>query len=371
MRPRVEAIGEQTSLADRKRRAGQRLMIGWTRDAVDDDLQRLVRELRPAAFVLFARNLGEPQQIRELTRELASLAVPADPVLIAVDHEGGRVQRIGEPATQWPPMAALGAIDDLALTADVARAMGRELRALGIDVALGPVADVAVDSANPGESAVGDRAFGGSPEAVARQVAAFVRALQETGVVATAKHFPGLGHATADPHRALPRIEVDPPELERCALPPFGAAVDAGVGLVMAAHAIVCAWDEEAPVTLSSRVVPRVLRGDLGFDGVVVSDDLEMGAMAGIGVEALARRTAAIDVLMVTDTAELQHALFRELVLAQEEDAAGDRVAIDAVARVERLRERFLLGRPAQPGLDAVGAPDHQALAQLVRARGL
>lgn len=140
MRVRVDAVGEATSLADRKRRAGQRLVIGFAGPAVDDDLRRVVREIRPAGFVLFARNVEEPSQVRELNRELASLCDAAYPALLCVDQEGGRVQRLREPATVWPPMRTVGRAE--VHTADLARAVARELRATGFNVDFAPVADV-------------------------------------------------------------------------------------------------------------------------------------------------------------------------------------------------------------------------------------
>ncbi|MEZ4241417.1 MAG: glycoside hydrolase family 3 N-terminal domain-containing protein [Myxococcota bacterium] len=364
MTHRVDAWGEATSLADRKRRAGQRLVVGWPARGVDDDLRRLCAEIRPAGFVLFARNLEEPAQIRELTRELASLAQPHDPALVCVDQEGGRVQRVRE--TVWPPAQQVARAE---LTADVSRAMARELRALGIHLNLAPVADLGVDG---GAAGVGDRAFGDDPAEVARHVEAWVRAHQAEGVIATAKHFPGLGHAGADPHRALPEVPLELPDLRGLALPPFAAAVRAGVGVVMSGHVVCPALDEERPATLSPRVIPALLREELGYDGVVMSDDLEMGAMSRFALAEQVRGAteASVDLLLVTDPAELQAAAFRELVLAQEEDPMQERRAIDAVARIDALRVRFL-GRPRPPvGLEAVGSLDHKVLAEQARARG-
>jgi beta-N-acetylhexosaminidase len=363
-RHRVEARGEATSLADRKRRAGQRLIVGWPHPDVDDDLRRLVAEVRPAGFVLFGRNLVEPAQIRELNRELASLCDPHDPALLAVDQEGGRVQRVRE--TVWPPAAEVARAE---LVEEVARAMGRELRALGFNLDLAPVADLGLDGGGAG---VGDRAFGERPDEVARHVAASVAALQREGVIACVKHFPGLGHAGGDPHRELPAAELELPDLRALALPPFAAAVAAGVGAVMSGHVVVPALDERWPATLSARVIPSLLREELGFDGVVISDDLEMNAMAQFSVGEQVRRAseASVDVLLVTDTAEVQFAAFRELVLAQEEDPMQDRRAIDAVGRVDALRVRFLTRKTPPVGLEVVGALEHRILAERARGRG-
>jgi beta-N-acetylhexosaminidase len=371
---RVDAVGEATSLADRKRRAGQRLMLGFLGPSVTTDLRKLVAEVRPMGFVLFARNLVEPEQARELCRELMSLADPHDPSLIATDHEGGRVVRLPEPAVRWPSMRVLGQAEQESggsgqWAQQVGRAMGQELRALGISLNLGPVADV---EAGSGASGIGDRSFGSDPERVARCVAAYLQGQHEAGVSGCVKHFPGLGSAPADSHKQLPVIERELPELRAKDLRPFQAALAAGALVVMVGHAIYPSWDEDLPATLSPRLVRRVLRQELGFDGVALSDDLEMGALSRWTWEERARQAveADLDVLMSCDDPEAQYALFRELVLAQEEDMSHERRAITSVRRVQELRERTLLRQVPIPPLEALGRLEDRMLAELVRSRG-
>lgn len=369
MGERVTAVGAQTSLWDRKRRAGQRLILGFAGPSVDADLRRIVQAIRPAGFVLFARNVEEPAQVRELNRELVSLCDPSDPPVITVDQEGGRVQRVRAPATVWPPMRDLGRADDPALTAEVSRAMALELRALGFDLNFAPDADV---DSNPDNPVIGDRSFGRDPASVGRHVTAFVRAHQEAGVVACAKHFPGHGDTHLDSHLALPTVELDVPELERRELVPFRAAVSAGVGSVMTAHIVFPAWDEEVPATLSPRIVQGVLRDRLGYDGLVFSDDLEMKAVHGRWpiADAAARMTSAgVDVLLCCKDPVLQLEAYEALVRLQEEDPAADDACVTSVRRLKALRERFFLTRPPQPALDVVGAPAHKALAEQVARR--
>ena len=367
MKVRVDARGDTTSLADRKRRAGQRLMIGFEGPAVSDDLRHLVREIRPAGFVLFARNVVEPAQVRELNRELRSLSDASAPALRCVDQEGGRVQRIGEPATAWPAMRLVGR--ERESVGAVATAMARELRAMEFDLDFAPVADV---DSNPSNPVIGDRSFGDRAADVAVHVRTFVAALQSEGIAACAKHFPGHGDTAQDSHAELPVVEREERDLRDVELPPFAAAVEAGVASVMTAHVLYPAWDEDDPATLSDRIVPMLLRKGLGFDGVVFSDDLEMKAIAGrLAVETQVERAtrATVDVLLACRDPALQHALFLALVHAQEEDAARDHLSTDAVRRVEALRERFLLGRPPAPPLSVVGSMEHRVLADLVRQR--
>lgn len=367
-RERVEAMGEATTLNDHKVWAGQRLVIGFEHPHVNDDLRKLVKELRPAGFVLFARNVQEPEQVRELNRELASLVDPAHPALLCVDQEGGRVQRVRDPATVWPPMKAVGRARDL--TEQLAQAMGKELRAMGFNLDFAPVADVDSNPANP---VIGDRSFGERPEEVGRHVAAFVRGLQSSGVIACAKHFPGHGDTAVDSHLALPLVEREEPDLRRTELPPFRAAVEAGVGTMMSSHVVYPAWDEELPATLSPRILPRLLREELGYDGVVFSDDLEMKAVAGRwSVEEQVRNAtdASIDVMLCCRDPGLQVRVYEELVRAMEEERRWHRASEEATGRVKRLRERFLLGRAPDPDLSVVGTMEHKVLAELARARG-
>lgn len=368
MRPRVTAIGEATSLADRKRRAGQRLLIGFEHPYVDEDLRRLVKEVQPAGFILFARNIEEPAQVRELNRELASLVDPHHPALLGVDQEGGRVQRVRAPATVWPPMrtVANSGVD----VEQVARALGRELRAMGFQLDFAPVADV---DSNPDNPVIGDRSFGRDAEAVARHVVAFGRGLQAEGVIACAKHFPGHGDTHLDSHVALPVVEEELPRLLTRELIPFKAAVRAGIATVMSAHVVFPALDEDLPATLSPVVIPKLLRNRLGFEGVVFSDDMEMKAVHGRWpVEELARRTteATVDVLLCCRDPGLQLDMFQALVHLQEEDAGAEQHCIDAVARVHALRERFFLEPGPQPALDEIGTMAHRILATTAVERG-
>ena len=239
--------------------------------------------------VLFARNVHDPEQVSALT---SSLRAEKPDLLIAVDEEGGDVTRL-EAATgsSFPGNLALGAVDDVELTRRVAAAIGGELAAVGLNLDLAPVADVIVDAENP---IVGVRSFGSNPELVARHVAAFVEGLQSVGVAGCAKHFPGHGETAADSHLELPTAEIDRETLVRRALPPFRAAVEAGVRAVMTAHIRVPAVAEE-PATLSPELI-GLLRSELGFRGLVMTDALEMRAISGTvgiaagGVGALASR---------------------------------------------------------------------------------
>jgi beta-N-acetylhexosaminidase len=262
------------------------LFPGFAGLAVPDWLRPWLAE-GLGGVVLFARNIRDPDQVAALCAELRT---DQPNLLVATDEEGGDVTRL-EAATGsfFPGNLALGAVDDVALTRRVAAAIGGELAAAGIDLDLAPVADVVVDSLNP---IVGVRSFGSDPLLVARHVAAFVEGVQSRGVAACAKHFPGHGETSADSHLELPVADADRVTLLARALPPFHAAVEAGVRAVMTAHIRFPALGGD-PATLSPEVI-GLLRDELGFGGLVVTDALEMRAISGtVGLEEGAVRALA------------------------------------------------------------------------------
>ena len=373
MPERITAVGENTTLADRKRRAGQRLVVGFYGEAVTDDVRALVREIQPAGFILFARNVVEPAQVLELNRELTSLIDVSRPPILSVDQEGGRVQRIREPATRWPPMRHVGnasAEGQPDLTAEVSRVLALELRAMGFNLNFAPVADV---DSNPNNPVIGDRSFGRDPKQVAREMTAFIRAHQAAGIVACAKHFPGHGDTSVDSHLDLPIVEREEPDLRQTELVPFRASVAAGVGSVMTAHVVYPAWDPDNPATMSPAIQRDILRGELGFNGLLFSDDLDMKAVRGRYdiEEQLSRSTeATVDVFLCCNTIDLQWEAYQALVKGQEDHPDFQRNTSDSVARVQALRDRFFHSQPPLPDLSLVGQESHRDLVRRIVSTG-
>jgi beta-N-acetylhexosaminidase len=283
--------------------------------ALPGDLAALIGAGRVGGVVLFARNIGSPEQTRALVAELHERA-PADaPLTVAIDQEGGRVQRLRAPWTEWPPMRRLGERGSPADTHELARALGRELADLRVDLDFAPVADVDTNPANP---VIGDRSFSRDPEEVARHAVAFALGLQREGVAACAKHFPGHGDTSVDSHLDLPRIEHDRERLERVELVPFRALAAAGVASMMTAHVSLPRLDPALPATLSPRVL-ALLREQIGYRGLVFSDDLEMRAIADRFAPSEVARgalSAGVDALLVCSRADL-----RDEVLAALESA--------------------------------------------------
>ncbi len=325
-----------------RRQIGQLLIAGFDGTTVPVEFRAIAREFGLGGSILFARNVEEPQQVAELSFELAAL-VPDMPAWVSVDQEGGRVARLKAPFTEWPPMATLGRSGDTRLAERFARALATELRAVGVTLDYAPVLDIHTNPRNP---VIGDRALAGRAEDVAALGAAIVRALQENGVAACGKHFPGHGDTSADSHVELPLIEHPPEQLRERELQPFAAAIAAGVATIMTAHVFIPSLDEQRPATLSRRVVFDLLREELGFQGVILSDDLEMKALANdytVPEAAVLAIEAGCDgVLICSGSHDTQAAALEALVRAVEVDRLPVRRVEDALARQRRAKERFL-----------------------------
>jgi beta-N-acetylhexosaminidase len=302
-----------------------------------------------SGVTLFAINGNVPGAV-ELAALTARMRQVADP-LVSIDEEGGDVTRLAhETGSPYPGSAALGALDDPGITRRVHRSLGAELRGAGVNLDFAPSADVNTTDDNP---IIGTRAFGSDPELVARHITAAVSGLQEAGVAACAKHFPGHGATSQDSHLEIPLVDVDLPLLDRRELVPFRAAIEAGVRSIMTAHIRVPALTGAAPATLSPSAVTGLLRGTLGYKGVVVTDALDMGAASdAIGIpEAAVRALAAGADLLCLGSKEFEdsvHAIRERIIEAVREGRlSGDRLE-ESAARIAALRAWLAVPRTAE-----------------------
>lgn len=254
--------------------AARLLMVGFHGKTVPRELDSLL-ELGVSGAILFGRNVESPAQVAELTSSIKQRA--GRPFLTSVDQEGGNVARLRKGFTPVPAMQVLGAADDAALSYEVGKIFGRELGAVGLDLDYAPVLDV---NTNPDNPVIGKRAFGDDPDLVAWHATALARGLVSEGVAACGKHFPGHGDTLQDSHHQLPRLPHALDRLEQVELVPFRIAVKAGIPAIMTAHVVFQALDPEWPATASEPVLSGLLRGKLGYEGLVVTDDLEMKAIA-------------------------------------------------------------------------------------------
>lgn len=330
-----------------REKVGQMVMTGIEGTEPAGDSRTLIGEHRIGGVILFSRNIQDASQTARLINELQAMAVSQErgvPLLVAVDQEGGAVVRIPD-ATVFPGNMALGAARDADLVYRVARHTAGELRALGFNVNFAPVLDV---NNNPQNPVIGVRSFGEEPGLVAKLGTAMIRGLQDGGVLATAKHFPGHGDTALDSHIDLPTVPHDRARLDRVELAPFRAAIESGVAAVMSAHVTFPAIDPAPglPATLSHPALTGLLRQELGFDGLIFTDAMEMGAITsryGVGEAAVMAVLAGADVVLVGWPKDWNIA--REAATALEEAARTGRIPLerieDSVRRILAAKKRL------------------------------
>ncbi len=346
---------------------GERLMIGLAGATLSETDVRLFRDTRAAGLILYRRNFESPAQLAALLDALEGAL--GRRLLVATDHEGGRIVMLGRGVTIFPDNLALGTAGEEAFAFRQGQIEARELRRLGVDLNLGPCLDVLTDRYSPN---IGIRSYGKDPRLVARYGVARIRGMARGGLSACAKHFPGKGHSPLDAHLKLPTIDSTPEEMRATHLPPFVAAIAAGVEAVMTSHPVYPNLDPSGgPATFSRKLVGDWLRGELGFGGVIVSDDLEMGAVSEtcpIGEAAVRAAAAGHDLLLVCHTEPAQRAAAAALADAHRAGRLALAEGEAAAARVSRLR----LARGARrEGGPPAAEPEGPPLARAIAARAV
>ena len=358
-----------------RQRIGQLVMLGFPDLSISADLRLVAKEYDLGGIILFGRNIEEPEQVAELSRDAQELSKEI-PVWVSVDQEGGAVARLREPFTIWPTMRCVGDSGDLELARRFGKALARELLAVGVSLNYAPVLDVDTNDDNP---VIGDRAFSQQPEEVSRFGAAVIEAIQGEGVAACGKHFPGHGDTAVDSHLELPVVDQSNERLRQVELLPFQTAVSVDVAMIMTAHVLYPALDEERPATISKNVVTEVLRQEFDFKGVVATDDLTMkGITADCSVEdaAVESIAAGCDLLLLCEPdIEEQVRTIEALIHAVEKKIVPLSRVEDALRRSNSVKARFLADKkgrkPLSPdGLRAIlGCEEHLAIAHELRRR--
>ena len=312
--------------------------------------EKLVRDVGIGGVILSATNVRSPQQVTALARALqaaAAAGTPAIGLFVGVDQEGGRVARLRFDAmSRFPAPFHWAAHQDERFVSSAAYITSVEIREMGINMNFAPVLDV---YAKPDESVIGDRSFGADAEAVGRFGARYIEAAARAGIVAVPKHFPGHGESEADSHRTLPIVETSRAQLEARALAPFRAAIAAGAEAIMTAHVLYRDLDPELPATLSRRIVTGLLRTDMGFGGIVVSDAIEMAALErGYAVEAILRNAikAGVDVILVGGKYEPAELVAGVKTLVDRGELTAQEID-EGVLRILRLKQKRGLLVPA------------------------
>jgi beta-N-acetylhexosaminidase len=351
---------------------GQLFVVGFPDQTPTPELLDLIQHERVGGVILFSRNIHDREQTASLTHTLQAAARAAGhpaPLLVMIDQENGLVRRLGPDSTPFPGAMALGSIDDAEarerIVEEVARATAQEVLAHGVNMNLAPVMDVNNAPENP---VIGVRSFGSDPDVVGRLGVASMRGLQGAGVIATLKHFPGHGDTTVDSHLALPVVTAPPERLEAVELAPFRQGIAAGAECVMTAHVAFPALTGNAtiPATLATEALTDLLRERLGFAGVIMSDCLEMDAIAEtVGVESGTVQTlrAGADLVLISHTLERQRAAIAAVRAAVADGALSEEQIRLAADRILRLKRRFLTWSDTPPApLDAELLRAHQEL---------
>lgn len=352
------------------RKAAGRLVIGgFSGEQLPAEFADRLRRGRLGGAILFARNIENAEQVSDLTTSIHALCPQSDPPLIvSVDQEGGPVARLRGIMTDLPPMKMLGRLADPELCTDIAEMVGAELAALGFNTNFAPVMDV---SSNPQNPIIGERAFSDEPQEVARLALCFAAGLLARNVIPCAKHFPGHGDTDVDSHLDLPFVRHAMQRLTEVELVPFAAAIGARLPLIMTAHIVVEALDSEHPATLSRAILTGLLRSTMGFQGVIVSDDLEMAAVADrydVSEIVLRGLDAGLDLFLFCHSADRQEVALETLVREGEANPRAASRIFESARRVERLRTECLANSPQSKSNwgSVLRSENHLALARRI-----
>lgn len=345
---------------------GQMIMMGVPGTEVGPEASTLIEQYNVGGIMLFAENVQSPEQVAQLTADLQRMALGSGarlPLFISIDQEGGRVVRIRDGVTPLPSMMAIGATGSTALAEQVGRIIGEELAALGVNMNAAPVMDV---NNNPHNPVIGTRSFGEQPELVAEMGVALMRGMQATGMLTTAKHFPGHGDTEVDSHLALPTITHSRSRLDEIELMPFRAAIAAGVDAIMSAHITFPAVDSTPglPSTLSHPVLTGLLRNELQFDGLIVTDALEMKGVADqydFGEAAVMAVQAGVDIVLIAQSRYNMEGL--QAITALVEAVQDGTIPMERIDQsIRRILAAKRMGAVAQVGENGAPAADLPAL---------
>ena len=353
-------------MGDLDRLAARLVGIGFVGTSLPAEARDLVRR-GVRNCILFARNIESPQQLAGLTYDIKAVAGP-DPLMMSVDQEGGRVLRMRAPFTLIPAMRQVGQAgrEDLAL--EIGKVVAREVRAVNFDMNLAPVCDV---DTNPGNPVISSRSFGQTPELVAQLATCLVRGIQSQGVAACAKHFPGHGDTNKDSHHELPMLPThDMRRMNEVELPPFEAVIKEGVAGIMTSHVIYSPIDPVYPGTMSKKILGGILREQLAFNGMVVSDDMQMKAIAdhfGFDDAVVRAVDAGVDLLWICHTTELQARAIDVIAKAVAGGHLSRRRLEEAARRQDAVFARFVKPATRTPDLDVIGCREHQAVSDRIK----
>lgn len=357
-----------------RQKIGQSLIIGLRGHTLTDSEKTFIVKNNVGGVILFDRNISSPQQLHALVTEVQSLRhqLPEkSPLFISIDMEGGRVARLKAPFTQWPPAKKLGEIDSPTLGFKFAETMGKELKSVGINLDFAPCVDTLT---NPANKVIGDRSLSSDPEIVGKLASALVRGYIKADVIPCAKHFPGHGNTLLDSHEDLPVENLDYDAIRERELSPFKKAFRARLDLVMTAHIKFPKIDPEWPATLSSIFLTDILRKDLGYRNLVITDDLGMKALTkNFSVEQVAVRamSAGANILLYCNEPDHPELAVTALEKAFTDKSVGEDKLSFSFEGIQKLKKARLVSPDPLPLAEAskiIGHPEHLALSKAIQA---
>ena len=316
------------------------IVSGFEGTCLNYQIEKLITEQGIGGLILFERNYENPKQLKKLIEDLQAITPQnSPPLFISVDQEGGRILRLKEPFTQFPPMCCLGYANSNDLAYRFGLAMGKEMKAVGINMDFAPVLDV---HSNPGNPIIGQRAISSDPEKVARLGCKIIQGFKDAQIFPVGKHFPGHGDTTQDSHLTLPRVERDQKSLEQIELIPFAKAFQAGLEVIMTAHVVYPAWDENSAATFSNIILKNLLRNKMGFKGLVISDDLEMQAVTQNAEEIPALAiNAGVDLFLICHDIPKVNQLQETLIEGIERGEIPHKTMDDSYQRIIKTKQKL------------------------------
>ncbi|MEK6545021.1 MAG: beta-N-acetylhexosaminidase [Nitrospinota bacterium] len=327
-----------------RKKIGQMFMIGFHGTALSEELKEIITNYGIGGVIIFSRNIESPAQIKDLINSIQKLSIQKNqiPLFVSIDQEGGRVFRLKPPFRQYPSYGKLGRAGSEELVMSNALAMAEELIEIGVNMNMAPVLDV---NTNPQNPIIGDRSFSSDPNMVSRLGTCIIKTFKEKGIIAVGKHFPGHGDTSSDSHLELPVVNHNIKRLENIELKPFIHAFKNGLRAVMTAHVLYPALDADYPATLSERIIKNILRKKYGFDGVVITDDLEMKAISNryTGEDAgILSIRAGGDILLICHTHDKQLRIFDSLLKAVENGDIKEERIEESFRRIMKLKEEAI-----------------------------
>lgn len=361
--PVADRIGGMT-LDDK---IGQLVMIGLDGEKVGDFTRNMIQKQHVGGIILYSDNISTAKQTVELLNELkATNASNSVPLWLGVDQEGGRVSRFPAEIAKFPSAAKLGARNDTAYTRRIGEALGASLQAFGFNMDFAPVLDI---NSNPDNPVIGDRSFGANADTVIRHGLEMMNGIRSHDVAAVIKHFPGHGDTSVDSHYTLPVVEKSMKELESLELRPFAEAIAHEADVIMMAHLLIPALDEKLPASISESIISGLLRDRMGYEGVVVTDDMTMGGLLeghNIGDAAVQAILAGVDLLLVGHKQALQQEVLDALRANVEQGVITEARLDESLYRLLRLKQKYGLADEAAADIDveAVNATIKSAMAE-------